>query len=272
MLLRRLRVFWLPVVFYILNLNNEKEDITVVLTVKNRCDFIIVNTMKSIRNQSYDQSLINIILVDYNSNNEFIDDYKRLCQEYKGEYIRVDNRPLWNEAHAHNVGIKRVKTKYCLCTDIDKILEKNFIAVSIKELQKNCLQYIVCNRHNLNNGDIPDEIDIEKNYYELKEKSVQFDPDPGTNLACTYFYKKIKGYDENYKLFFFADNDIMERMQALGLKVRNVSSLTSFIHQGHPEFMGSEEDNIQEQQELNKIYWFETNSILRNKKGWGELS
>ena len=126
----RLRLYFSPS----FNRLDKKEDITVVVGVKDIDSKSLANCLKSIRGQFYDQSLVEIALVDYDSKEESIPLYKELCIKFQVKYIRVDNRPIWSRSNALNIGIKRAKTKYILTMDADLIFENNYIKEVVKEL------------------------------------------------------------------------------------------------------------------------------------------
>jgi len=263
-ILRHIYSLFLRLSFFI-SKQNLKEDITVVIGVKNRYDHKIINAFKSIRNQDYNQSLIKTILVDYDSDKKLINKFKKLCKDYDVEYVRVDDKPVWNRAHCLNIGIKRAKTKYVLTSDTDIVFEKNYIKESLKKLKKNPFQVLLCH-----------PIYLEKNhknpisnYNELK-KGVASREGGGINLTLSYFYKKIKGYDEKYKVWGKEDNDLMKRFWCLGIKTVYINDNTSYLHQYHKGFSGTE--NIKNRDKImkeNEIYFMKSRSIVRNKDGWG---
>jgi hypothetical protein len=246
----------------------DKEDITVAIAVRNRFDQRIINVFDSIRNQDYPQDLIRIILVDYSSKIELITKYKILCTEYKAEYIRIDNKPIWNKSHALNIAIKNSKTKFILSSDADIMFEKNYIKEAIKELQRNPYQVILAKCL-----DVPQSAIKENNFYELKKISTyRFEDDylsSGINIALTCFYHKLSGYDETYVLWGAEDDDLIKRFKLFGLKIKNVTKKTSYIHLWHPNYWKIENYN---QIKNNREYFKNNHSIVRNKEGWGEIN
>ena len=174
-----------------------REDVTVIIGVKNRLDYRITNALKSLRNQTYDQNLIKIILVDYNSNKKLIRKYKKICKKYNTDYVRVSNQPVWSRSHCLNIAIKRTKTKYILTSDVDIIFEKNYIKTVIKKLQIKPYRVIVCKMLDSAKDDINKHTDIIKNYEALKTKA-KFRTKKGgelffgksINATLTYFYHK----------------------------------------------------------------------------------
>lgn len=247
----------------------KQEDITVVISVKNRYDTRITNALKSIRNQDYNQDLINITVVDYDSQKGLIPKYKKVCDKFNAEYLRVDNKPIWCKSHALNIAIKRAKTKYILSTDVDNIFEKTYIKEAIKELRRNAFQVILSEIRDLPKHSIKTEdFDELKSLAKLRYKR----DNPGTNLTLTCFYHKIHGYDEVYKLWGKEDCDLVKRFYLMGLNIKSIRDNSYFLHQWHPKFEGILNQNYLEQLMKNNEYFIKHNSIVRNKDGWGIYS
>ena len=72
----------MPIILWFYNLG-KKEDITVVIGVKNRFDHRLENAFKSIRSQDYPQKLIKITLVDYDSDKKLIAGVQQSRKEAK---------------------------------------------------------------------------------------------------------------------------------------------------------------------------------------------
>lgn len=254
----------------------NEEDITSIIPVKNRYDYKIINALKSIRNQDYDQDLIKIIVIDYDSKKEFIPKLKKLCKEYKAEYIRVENKLIWNVSHANNIALKRTNSKYVLITNTDFIFKEDYIKEAIKELQKNPRQIIVSNHWVTKEGDIRGEIDVKKDYNKIIKKcnlsktigGYKFNP--GISIGLTQFYKKINGFNEEFKKWGYEDNDLLKRLELSGLNIKDVSEKSSYFHQWHPT-IGKKSKEFKKQEEKNLQLFLQDKSIKRNKTGWGEL-
>ncbi len=257
----------------------NREDITVIVGVKNRCDYRLVNAFKSLRNQEYDSRLISIILVDYDSNSEFMDRYKEICGRFDVEYLRVENKPAWNRSHCLNIGIKKANTKYICTTDVDIIFEKNYLSECIKELRKRPFQVLLSNFYNSPKDAISGEIDVVGEYSMIKDKcgfqitemGIRGTLTTGINLALTCFYHAVNGYDERYSLWGSEDFDLIKRFSLLGLKVKDMSSKSSWIHQQHEKQEGVNKiPNLKAKIGENKAYMNNTHTIVRNENGWGE--
>ena len=268
-ILRLLRKVYLYPLLFLYNFN-KKEDITVVMGVKNIFDCErIVNSLESIRNQEYDQSLVRINLVDYDSDSSLIQYYQQICKVYNVLYTRVNGKAIWSRAHALNIGIRNAKTKYILCTDADIIFERNYIKEAIKELKKDPLQVIIAPAFDL--PDIPTrgkECVQLKSLAQIRYKDIK--NWAGINLALTYFYHKIRGYVEQYKMWGSEDEDLIKRLKLFALKNKPIENSTFFLHQYHPKFRNVDRLNgFRAQVIINRVYCRRSSSIIRNGKQWG---
>lgn len=256
-------------------LNSEKEDVAVIIGVKDRLDFRLENAFESLRSQDYCQSLIKIILVDYGSKKELSEEFEKLCKKYNSEYVKVDGVSVWNRARALNIGIKRAGTKYVLCSDVDIIFEENYISECVEELQKNPQKLIWSTMLDLPEGGAGSELDI-KEYAKLKKNSISrnqlqcsnYPYGMSINITLTKYYFDINGFDEYYTAWGCEDDDIIKRFKILGLEVVNIFDRTSYVHQWHLMYEGLREEDM-EQIEINREYFKNINTLLRNEGGWG---
>ncbi len=269
-LLKWLRLY-LPLSLFLFR-HRKKEDVTIIMGIRDIADLDrIINCLESIRSQDYDQKLIAIIIVDYGSSRELTEKYRNICRKYNVDYIRVDNKNVWNKAHALNIAIKTVKTKYILSSDIDVIFERNYIRESVKELKRDPLQVMVSFVLFL-----PDILKDTKEYDLLKSMANnnrvgrQACTGMGINLALTYFYRKIRGYDERYKFGPGEDLDLIKRFSALGIKRKSIGDRTSCLHQYHPDSRNLKNlVGFDDQRNRNAVYFTYDDTIVRNKDGWG---
>jgi glycosyltransferase involved in cell wall biosynthesis len=244
----------------------EYDDVTVIAAIRDIPDHRIINAFDSIRSQDYPKQLIKIIFVDYSSMKKLIPKYKSLCENYDTEYIRLENKPIWNKSHALNIAIKKANSKYILSTDADIMFEKNYIKEAVKELQRDPYQYILARCL-----DAPEDAMNETDYFKLKVISTYRSDtiNRGINMTLTHFYHKINGYDEGYTGWGAEDDDMIKRFRLLGLKKRDITHISSYIHQWHPKSWGSIND---EQRKKNEDYFMNNHTIVRNKDGWGEIN
>ncbi|MDD5193685.1 MAG: galactosyltransferase-related protein [Candidatus Nanoarchaeia archaeon] len=257
--------------------NYPKEDISVVIGIRDRYDYRIENALKSLRNQDYDKNLIKILVVDYGSQIKHFLKLKRLCERYNAEYIRVRRISCWNRAHCLNIGIKKSNTKYILLSDVDIVFEKNYISEGIKELKKNPSQIIFSEVFESKEEDINEKTNILRNFDKIKarcsnrnELTKMYDYTFGLGIILTlnYFFKQINGLDENYRVWGFEDEDLIARFKMMGLKLKKLEN-TSYIHQWHPRYEGVKAED-KPQIEKNLAYLRNSHTIKRNLFGWGD--
>ncbi len=250
----------------------DEEDITIIIGVKNRFDYRVVNALRSIKNQRYSKNLIKTILVDYGSDNELISKLKKLCEEFDTEYVRVNNVPVWNRSHCLNIGIKKTSTKYVLVSDTDIIFKDNYISEAINELKKNPYQVVVSEMIDLTKEASKENINFETlNKARFKPRYFGT-PHNSMPLTLTYFYYEINGFDEMYSVWGSEDNDLIKRFKYLGLNLKNICSKSVYFHQWHQKYEGVRTGDYKKQIEKNLKYFENTNTIKRNKNGWGLIN
>lgn len=249
-------------------IQEEDDTVTVVFAVKNRSDHRITNALHSIRNQDYDQRLVRIIVVDYDSGTEQAAFLKSLCLQRDADYIRCENQPVWNKAHAINVAIRQVQSKFMLSADADVFFEPHYLSVAVKHLRRKPMQVILASFL-----DLPEtakrDVDIAHWKAVCKPRGSNTSG-KGVNMTYTFFYRWIRGYDENYRGWGQEDTDIIIRFIALGLAVTDIGIEATYFHQWHPKHEGIGETYTETHMAQNKAYHKTAKSILRNPNGWGE--
>lgn len=263
--------------------NNKKysknESISVIVGIRDRYDYRIINALKSIRTQDYNQNLIEIILVDYGSKEKYLRIFDKLCKKFKVKGIWTKIKSNWNRAHAINIGIKTAKTKYILASDVDIIFNTDYISKCIKELQINVNQALYCRMFDSKKGQIKKSIKISKKTLEkLKKKCIprnlggNFPYGISIILAQKKFFEKIRGYDEFYEIWGSEDIDLAKRLEKTGIRLHNISNKTFHIHQWHLKHENVIHLNEFEKQKVkNKKYCLYNLTIIRNPFEWGEI-
>jgi hypothetical protein len=254
-----------------------KENVTVIIGIKNRYDYRIVNALQSLRNQTYSSNLIEIILVDYGSKKNYLPEFNKLCKEYNVNGVWTGTNAEWNRSNCLNIGIRKAKGKYILSSDVDLVFEKNYIATCVKELNKEPKIAVYCKMLDLPKGAIKNIINQNK-YSSYKKKgvhrNVNSDFPYGVSILFTRkeYLTKIRGYDEYYRLWGKEDIDLIRRLEGIGVRIEDISLKTSHVHQWHEKYEGvSKKKDFATQVKLNQTYCLYNGSIIRNPGFWGEI-
>jgi len=122
---------FVPKVFHkFLNLNTKdntgKSDVTVLYTIRNRNPLRVLLSINSLR---YNSSIkFSALIVDYGSNDIYRKKLVEICKENKMDLICVNSEGLpWNKSIALNIGLKNIKTKYTVQTDIDMVFTDDIL-------------------------------------------------------------------------------------------------------------------------------------------------
>lgn len=263
---------WLPTED---NTQKPDEAVTALVPIRNRYDYRIFNCLRSLRNQTYNRSLIKIILIDYGSDNKHKKDLEKLCETFNAKGIWVDNAEKdWSRAKCLNIGLKDTNTKYVITVDLDVVFKENYLETCIK-IENKLVQKVgiypkmVDSLKDLVNQDT----DVVKNYDQIFQKSVYRgellnNPFPyGVSILFleTKVLKEMGGFDEFYVGWGFEDIDLIKRLKLNGIDVVEINPQSSIFHQWHPRFEGMETgDSFKKHIKINEQYFEKNFSILRN--------
>ena len=248
--------------------------ISILIPIKNRSDYKLVNLLESLRCQDYPKEKIVIKILDYGSEDPHKKTIKQLSSVYGIDYTYVNNGGLFSRAKALNILIKNTTTKYILSADSDIIFKKNYVSELISNFENNPYQIIFCEPKDLPKGILKNKLTVANfDYLEkisfyrggLKLSNTGYRYGKGLNAGLTYFYKSIGGYDEFYEGWGSEDDDLIKRFSSLGLNAN--SSIDSInLHQWHKKFQGYGIKNkeLNKKINLNRDYCKNTNTILRN--------
>lgn len=114
-------------------MNAENIKVSVVIPVLNEEKYI-VGLMDSIMKQDYDKSVLEIILVDGNSDDNTVS----IINEYIKEHniFKLLNNPERTVQHALNIGMKAAKGKYIVRMDAHATYANDYISKCIEYLEK----------------------------------------------------------------------------------------------------------------------------------------
>jgi glycosyltransferase involved in cell wall biosynthesis len=162
-------------------MNNQL--ISVIITTKNE-EKNIANCLESIKKQTYPQELIEIIVVDNNSE----DRTREIASKYTDRVF--DKGP--ERSAQRNLGVERSSGEYVMYLDADMILNKDVI--------KNCVEYINENKDIV--GLYVTEIVMGKKYWSKVRRFERSFYD-ATVIDCVRFmrkdiFQKVGGFDEKF--------------------------------------------------------------------------
>ena len=256
---------------------SRPDDITVLIGVRNRSDYRIVNALRSIRGQTYPAQLVRIVVVDYGSEPTSALLTREVCRQHGAEYVRVDDAAVWSRSRCLNVGIRRTGTKYLMTSDVDVVLSPQYLSDAVQALKISPLS-VICSPM----LDLPEEsAEIFRRSADTGEElqldhwkalcSPRFGAEFHPSLAVTHtaLYQLIRGYDEYYEVWGVEDDDLMRRFRYLGLDPKTLDSGSFYLHQWHPKFEGVPEGEHAPQIRRNRAHFKENYSVLRNDSNWG---
>ncbi len=256
---------------------SRTDDITVVIGVRDRADYRLVNALRSIRSQTYPADLVRIVLVDYGSAPVNAHLVRNLCDEHRADYERVDAAPVWSRSRCLNIGIRLADTKFVMTSDVDVVLSTRYLSDAVELLTTSPLS-VVCSAM----------LDLPEESAEALERSARNGDDlqletwkgwcrprydwqahPSICIAYTALYQAVRGFDEYYEGWGYEDADLMRRLVYLGLVSETLSSGSFYMHQWHAAAERGRYGANAKQTERNSAHFARSHSILRNDHGWG---
>lgn len=205
-----------------------------IIPVRDRDNERIQNCINSINGKSVGR----IIIIDYGS-------LKPVNVDADIITVNKNDYPVWNKAHALNIGIRSSKAKYIATIDCDIILPRGFVDKANKEIDLN--KFVLSNKvrrikeftnYNESLEQSTDWIASNPNY-EKAVGGIQIFP---RDWACKY-----KGYDEELTYWGGMDTFMYKLAIVSGLEVVHLDQ--TILHQEH-EF--KKENNLQDSAERMK--------------------
>lgn len=244
--------------------------LTVVLPIRNRSGVRLENCLRSLRwQQGLATDDVDIIISDFGSSPEHRDAVVSAAATYgaRVQYTSVDG--LWNRSRALNIGVKRAKGKFTLCTDVDMVMSPTFLRVLMDEQKKlDGRGFLLCQSRDLDSDTEGKTIGLDE--YEMYLKKTTMRPLHGTGgCQCveTAWFHSVHGYDEGYTYWGAEDTDMVRRGQRDGRIVQWVTEKTAMIHQWHPTTKYDKPWLVRKNRwRLTLTGWI----VRKNRRGWGE--
>ena len=257
---------------------SRPDDVTVLIGVRDRSDYRIVNALRSLQDQTDLPAPLKVIVVDYGSQPAGAQALETTCEHHGVAYVRVEVSGIWSRGRCLNVGLRLVDTKFAMVSDADIVFSPRYVADAVEELRKAPLSAVCSTMLDLPEGTseaLSDAagagapLDLEP-FRELCTPRLNRELHSSIAITHTEFYRAIRGYDEYYEGWSNEDADLMRRFRALGLRPKLLTSSSFYLHQWHPKFEGLMAQERTCSAERNTAYFRTQRSILRNRRGWGD--
>jgi glycosyltransferase involved in cell wall biosynthesis len=244
--------------------------LTVVLPIRNRSGVRLENCLRSLRWQKGLAAVdVDIIISDFGSSSEHRDLVVSAAATYgaRVQYTAVDG--LWNRSRALNIGVKRAKGKFTLCTDVDMVMAPTFLRVLMNEQEKlDGRGFLLCQSRDLEPDTEGKPIPLDE--YDTYLKTTTMRPMHGMGgcqCAETTWFHSVHGYDEGYTYWGAEDTDMVGRAQRDGRVIQWVTEKTAMIHQWHPTTKYDKPWLVRKNRwRLTLTGWI----VRKNRRGWGE--
>jgi GT2 family glycosyltransferase len=221
--------------------------LTVIIPVQDRAGIRLHNLLHSLRAQRATPAL-HIVVVDYGSATSQSAEVAAQAQEHGADVLRVAGPLEWNRARALNLGLRRAKTAYVLCADIDLVFRYDYVCTVVEALHEDPRRLVVSKMLDLREGH-PVEIDQDRveELQPLAQSRYGDGAHPSIVAVSREALDLIGGYDEAFRLWGSEDDDLFRRLRSLGLEPYDVSNKTSYLHQWHRKHEGVESASLHEQ-------------------------
>jgi hypothetical protein len=255
----------------------RRDDVTVVIGVRDRADYRLANALRCLRDQAYPAELVRIVLVDYGSAAADESSARRMCAEHRAEYVRVDDVSVWSRSRSLNVGIRLANTKFLLTSDVDILLSRDYLSDAVRLLTRSPLSIVGSAMLDLpeESSDILAssaqvggglELDAWRSWCRPR---YGWESHPSICIAHTVVYQAIGGLDEYYEGWGYEDADLIRRFVYLGLEPLRQDSSSFYLHQWHSDAERGRRGAPEWRTERNRAHFRRTHSILRNRNTWG---
>ena len=212
--------------------------VTYIYPYRNRELIRIKRSFDSLNRQ--DDKNFKVIFVDYGSKIDLAKEVKNLLSNYsfvKYIYTYSGGQP-WNRSKAINIGILESESEYVLTLDVDMILDSSFNRIVKGLIDKNKLTYFqvgYLSKNEMYSGQ------------DFKPESLSNHRAKGICLYPKKSLLKVNGFDEFFHCWGSEDEDIVSRLQLIGLTVSHYDSNILVYHQYHETYKRKKDKLLSEE-------------------------
>lgn len=199
-------------------IDEMKNQITVIITIRNREASRIENQVNSIRKYGANPT---IHVVDYGSDEKYRKQYEEICSKLEIQYTHMYAEGLpWNKCQAINYGAKIASTPFIVTSDVDMLYTSNPFQWCLDNFEEKTIftnKAIWLNKKNK----------IPRNYkYTLTPGGFVFQP------RNVFF--ELNGLDEKIRYWGPEDVDWIQRLNSIGYKQIWIPDEYAMHHVWHP--------------------------------------
>ena len=249
------------------NITNPK--FTIVIPIRDRYGARLRNCLRSIKLQTVEE--VEIIIADFGSDKDKHQQLKKTAEPFDCTIYYYPERPIWSFSVASNLGIRRSQAPFVATLDVDCILDRNAVEQTLQRFEQS-KEILVVSRvcHCPQDLDIG-SIELPRDYGNLKAQCCP--PRKwgigGFMCASRKWWFKVRGYDERFKKWGGADDDVAKRARLDKLRIERLSDVRgcNIYHQWHEKSYPRRTSGSYQQKNLE--FYRRTQTVVRNNKFWG---
>lgn len=244
---------------------------TILITSFNRAHLLKFG-LESLSAQNFPRENIEIVVLNDGAEDETEQVTKSFADKLNIKYYHTGkNFTKWRiPGFAINFGVKNTDSEFIFISCAEMYHLDNTVEVMLSQLTKNNKLLTICNMKD-DNGYILNKLNDNKHITEEDYNIIG----PLHNFKLPFFmgmnrkdFVDIGGYDEDFIGIGYDDNDIVDRMLAVGNKYHNTH--VKVIHLYHDRIDFSKSDSINLCEYNKQLYLKKKNIIIRNQdKDWG---
>ncbi len=223
--------------------NKDNLKVNFIIELNNSIDYRIINCLRSIRSQSYNQEFINITILDLRDGITLShqEDIKELSSNFKTQIISRDTNyeQSINKSALLNEILKKRRDDYTIIADSNSVFRSNFVDAAIQEIRLDPLQVITAKCFKLNDLVVLDNFNLLENYWFGESVGRLLNPKDSNEAPFfigNFAIRLIGGFNMSKNLEGYEHHDLRKRLTLAGFSHKYLENSTSTLIQPEPRF------------------------------------
>src|SRR5688572_21687633 len=125
--------------------------LTVVLPIRNRGGARLRNNLASLRwQEGIAPADVDILISDFGSASPLREELAQAADAHGARVAYTEAAGVWNRSRALNIGIKRARGRFTLCTDVDMVFAPGFLRAALDVAERpGARPLVLCQCHDL---------------------------------------------------------------------------------------------------------------------------